>query len=855
MRLNARFALAMARREARASRRRFALYGGCMALGIAALVGLQGLRASVTGAVAAQSQRLLGADLRLESREPFAPEIEALAAALGEASGAPPAQVTRFGSMLLAPSGRSRLVDVHGVEGGFPFYGEVATSPEGLWGELARDAPVALLDPGLLLQLDAAVGDTLTLGRARFRVAGVVLRAPGGLGLRARLAPRVFIPRARVEQTGLIQPGSLREHLLYLRAPAERLRPWLDAHRAGLRAARVRVETPEEHAEDLSRGFGTLTRYLGLVGLAALSLAGVGIAAGARVFVREKLDTVAVLRALGASSRDVLAAYAPLAAALGAGAGLAGAALGSALQWGLPHLLAPVLPARVESGFEPAAVATGVVLGLWLALLFCAAPLFDLAQAPPLRALRRDFAGERMPRAGRAALASAVAASLLAASLWQAPRPLLGLAFGAGLAAALAALALAARGATALLRRRRPRRAPYWLRQGIANLFRPRNHTAATVVAVGFGLFLLATLAGVRHNVLRELAADAAPGRPNIVLFDVQPDEREALRAFAAGRGAAPLEEAPLVSARLAAVNGQPVGERLRDESLERELRWALSREYRATYAPRLRESEALAAGRWWTPAELAGQAPAAVSLETEIADALGVGPGDALTWDVQGVAVESVVRSLRDVDWGHPGVNFFVVFAPGALEQAPQTSVMLLRIEDADARAAFQRDLAGRFPSVSALDASLVLAALGALLRELSVAVRLLALFVLATGLAVLVAAAAASRDERTREALLLRTLGASSGCVRRILATEAAALACLATGVGTALGVAASLGLVRLVFELPFEAPWGELLALALATFAVGAGLGASGGGPGRSGSALAALREAEQSGAGAG
>lgn len=853
--MNGRFVLAMARREARASRRRFALYGGCMALGIAALVGLQAVRASVEGAVAEQSQRLLGADLRLESREPLAPELERLADELGRAAGAAPSHVTRFGSMALAPSGRSRLVDVHGVEGGFPFYGEVVTEPAGLWGELAGDAPVALVDPSLLVQLDAAVGDTLTLGRARVRVAGVVLRAPGSFGVRTQLAPRVFVPRGLLERTGLLQPGSLQSQLLYVRAPRVRLGPWLEANRSRYEAARVRVKTVDGYAEDLSRNFGTLTRYLGLVGLAALSLAGIGIAAGARVFVREKLDTVAVLRALGAGSSEVLATYSLLALALGVGAGLAGAALGSALGAVLPRLLASVLPTDVGAPFEVAAAATGVGLGVWLTSIFCAAPLLDLAHAPPLRALRRDFTGERAPRAGRVLLALGVLASLLAASLWQAPRAASGLAFAAGLAGVLALLLLAAAGSSALLRRLRPRRGPYWLRQGVANLFRPRNHTSATVLAVGFGLFLLATLLAVRHNVLRQLALDARPGRPNLVLFDVQPDQREALRAFADSRGAALVEEAPLVSVRLAAVNGVPVDQRLGDESLGRELRWALGREYRTTYEAHLRESERVVAGRWWGSDARPGEGPAPVSLEADIAATLGVSVGAALTWDVQGVPVESVVRSLRHVDWGHAGVNFFVVFPPGVLEQAPQTSVLLLRLADAGARAAFQRDLVGRFPNVAALDATLLLGALSALVHDMVLAVRLLALFALATGLAVLVAAAAASRDERTREALLLRTLGASSRTLRRILATEATALACLATGLGSALALAAAWALVHWLFDLPFDPPWGELAALVLSTLAVTAGLGASGGRPARVASPLAALRESERTGAGAG
>ena len=273
------------------------------------------------------------------------------------------------------------------------------------------------------------------------------------------------------------------------------------------------------------------------------------------------------------------------------------------------------------------------------------------------------------------------------------------------------------------------------------------------------------------------------------------------------------------------------------------------------TYNAALRVSESVVAGRWWTPEDLAATDPAAVSLETDIAGTLGVKPGDSITWDVQGVRVPTVVRSLRQVDWGRLGVNFFVVFPPGVLEQAPQSMVFLLRLADAEARAEFQRDLIGLFPNVSALDASVILRALDALLGQVGLAIRILALFTLATGLAILVAAAAAGRHERTREALLLRTLGASSRTVRNIAVTEAVALGAIAAGVGSGLAFLASWALVRFVFELHFDPPLGDLAGLALGTLGITATLGAASARPARARSPLAALRDAELTGTGAG
>ncbi len=853
--MNRRFALAMARREARGARRRLLLYGSSMALGIAALVALQGMRSTVAAAVDARSRTLLGADVRLESRAPFTGEAARLLAELEVLAEAPAAHVTRFGSMVLAPSsGRTRLMDVHGVDPAYPFYGAIETDPPGAFAELQGEEPVALVDPGGLVQLDVAPGDPLVVGALHLRILGTLRRTPGTVGLRTSLAPRVFIARRHVAATGLVERGSLVDHHAYLRVAPEVLAPWLEARRGALDAAHVREDTVEEAQRDASQSFAALTRTLGLVGLAAVLLGGIGVAAGVRVWVRERLDSAALLRSLGAAFGDVLAAYGIVAIGLGAVAGLSGAVAGTALQAALPALLAEFLPVEVALRVDPVAIATGFGLGVFVTGLFVAGPLFDLARVPPLRALRRDFEAEPGSRAGRAALLVALGGALVAASLWQAPTWRAGLAFAGGLGLVLAALAGASFAAMAWLRRHPPRRAPFWLRQGLANLSRPRNHTLSTTLAIGFGLHLVATLHAVERNVLAQIARDTRPDRPNLVLFDVQRDQLVELGAFLAERDAPVLEQAPLVTARVARVRDRDVGDWLRaGGEMPRDLRWALRREYRLTWSGELRESEALVAGAWWTDARRRPGEPAPVSLEEDLAATLGVGLGDTLVWDVQGASVPSVVASLRAVDWGRLATNFLAIFPPGVLEEAPQSSVLLLRVPGSGARAELQRDLVARFPNVSSLDATLILEALDTVLGQLGLAVRALSLLTLATGLLILLAAAAASRHERTREALLLRTLGASGRLVQRVVATEAIALGALAVGVGAVTAILASAALVIFFFELPYRPPWGDLALLALASFVATAGLGWWHGRPAARGSPLAGLREAELRGSG--
>lgn len=840
------FVVQMIRREARASRRALMLYGSCMALGIAALVGLHGLRAATEHALDTQSRRLLGADLRISSRAPIEGEGAAPVVALAKTSGTSLSRMTRFGSMAMAvTSGRSRLVDIQSVESNFPLYGEVESQPSDRFAAIhGEERPAALVDSSLLIQLDTGIGEELAIGDVVFAIVGTIKKAPGGFGMQTQIAPRVLISQKWLDATGLIRPGSLVEYLIFVNMDAERLAPWLTQHRKALEGAHIRVQTVAGYQRELNRSFAVLTRYLGLVGLAALALGGVGVAAGIRVFVREKLESVALLRSLGAGSREIIAIYGVLALTLGTASGLAGSLVGVALQWGLPQFMQGLLPTEIPIRFEPAAVVTGIVLGLWVTLLFAAGPLIDLVRISPLRALRADFAQEKIPIGGRLGLLVALGVSLVAVSVWQAPRWIVGLGFAAGLVVALGSLAATAWFAMRWLRAHPNPRLPYWLRQGVANLFRPRNHTLSSVMTIGFGLFLVSTLHSVQVNVMQQLATDTRPGRPNLILFDVQPDQIEALEAELAARNAPIQDRAPLISARIAGIEGRDIGQWLADDPKNRQLRWGLQREYRLTYNAQMRPTETLVAGRWWS--EGAGdEEPVPVSVETSIADSLGLEVGDAMTWDIQGVPIESVVTSVRKVDWGRLATNFFVVFPPGLIEAAPQTTVLLTHIADDDRRATLQRDLVRRFPNVSVLDATLILRAVDTMMNRIAVAVRVLALFTLATGFMILVAATLTAREERAREVLLLRTLGASTTTLRRILTTEVVVLGALAAWVGSTIALLASWALVRFLFELPFDPPWRDLALLAVATLAMSAGLGSFGGRAIHASSPLAGLR----------
>ncbi|HWP37977.1 MAG TPA: FtsX-like permease family protein, partial [Gemmatimonadales bacterium] len=429
------FALAMARREARASRRRLALYMSSITLGVAALVAINSFRENVTAGINAEARNLLGADIELTSRQPFDSVIEGLLDS-ARREGIELARVTSFASMALAiRSGGSRLVEVRAIGGAFPFYGAIETDPPGLWPRL-QEQRFALVDPALLVQLGASVGDTLGIGETRFAIAGIVTRTPGEIALRTAIGPRVFIPARYLAETELLRFGSAARYRAFLRMPDDAaVQRFLNRNVQTLRDRQVGFDTVSERQDELRDSMDMLARFLGLVGLVALLLGGVGVASAVAVFARDKLPIAAVLRCLGATQRDVFVIYVLQAAALGLAGAAAGVVIGLVVQAQLPDLLSDFLPIEVGVSPDWLTALAGLGIGAWVAVLFALLPLLAVRNVSPLTALRRDFdEGPRRRDPVRLVVLALLAASVLAISLWQAPNAAWGLSFAGAVA-------------------------------------------------------------------------------------------------------------------------------------------------------------------------------------------------------------------------------------------------------------------------------------------------------------------------------------------------------------------------------------------------------------------------------------
>jgi putative ABC transport system permease protein len=840
---------ALAWRDSRAVRKRLALFMSAISIGVAALVAIDSYAGNVTAAVHEQSRALLGGDLIVRSRSAFAPAVDTVLDSL-RGAGARVARITSFASMgVVRGQPGTRLVQVRAVEPGFPFYGTIDTRPARQWSVLHRGANV-LVDPSLLVALDAQVGDSLQLGFATFAITGTLENVPGDAAIASAFGPRVFIPASMLDETGLLVFGSRAEYEAMIATPtgtdvgkfAKDLRGQLDS-------ARVRVRTAEDTERNLTDGVTQLHRFLGIVGLVALLLGGIGVASAIHAYVSEKIDTVAILRCMGATTAQVITIYAATAAAMGLLGALGGAALGVVTQFALPGILGDFMPVDVRPTLAPAAVVAGLVTGVWVALIFALRPLLAIRNVSPLQALRRTVS--ELPRgrwwrdvprlvATAALVVSLVIITRARAGDWQETAGMLG-----AIGGALLVLTLVAAGLTWVARRVVRDHWPFVVRHGISSLHRPGSQTRPIVLALGFGAFLISTLYVTQANLIRHLTLSGEATRANMAFFDVQADQIERVDSLVRQHGHPILQRVPIVPMRIAEIGGRSVAALIADTS-DHISGWAVRREYRSSWRDTLVGSERIVAGKWFTPNEPGDRALAEVSLEREIAAELGVGVGDTIVWDVQGVRVPSRVTSIREVNWARFEPNFFAVFEPGALEGAPASHVVLTGVADVTSRARLQRAVVDVYPNVSSLDLALIQDSVERILDKVAVAVRFMALFSLVTGALVLFSAVAATRRRRIREAVLLRTLGATRPQIRRMMLTEYAVLGALGAATGVLLSLGGAWGIVHYMFELPFALASGASLAIAGGMMLLTIVLGLTSGRRVLSETPMAALRE---------
>ncbi len=804
--------LRLAWRDARRQRRRLFLCALSIVFGVAALVAINSFADNLDVAIQKESKELLGADLQIASRTPFTDTAEAWFQELGGEQ----ARETRFGSMAYFPgNGQSRLVQVRALGGGFPWYGEFETHPAGL-NPAQLDEPVAVVDPLLMAQYELKPGDTLKLGETEFTITGEIVQVPGEAAFAGIFAPRIYIPMSQLEGTGLIGFGSIAFHRVYLANPTAGPEESRKILKERFPDERLNIDTVKERKEDIGEPLDNLARFLGLVGFVALLLGGVGIAGSVQVYLRDKRDSAAILRCIGASARVAFGVFLAQVLAVALLGATLGAIIGVFAQTMLPRLLADFLPFTIDTFLSWPNILIGLAYGALIAFLFALFPLLPLRRISPLRALRAEFDPPRRRDPLIVPLILLIIALLTGFCMAQAAKWYEGLWFAVGLGVALLILGLGAQLLKMCLAKfARPK--GFTMRQGLANLHRPNNRTVLLVVTLGMGAFLIFTLRMIESALLTQSELADTANEPNLLLFDIQPDQHEGVYDIIRAEGLDIMEESPVVTMRLLKVKGRSVADIKQDKENKID-GWILNREWRSSYrnapGPAEEISEGEYVGDWPSMEE-----PVPISLEKDMAADLGMQIDDTLTFDVQGIPMQVRVSSLREVDWTRMRPNFFATFPTGVLEEAPHWWIAVTRTPSVEVTADLQRKIFEAYPNVSAIDLRIVIAALQKVLGRVNFAIRFMALFTVLTGIVVMAATLITSRYQRVRESVLLRTLGAGGSQVRAIMAVEYALLGALAglLGVGTAL--AAGIALTHFAFNLEIGIPWGEsVLAIAL-------------------------------------
>jgi putative ABC transport system permease protein len=805
-----RFILQMAWRDTRASRRRLLLYSLSIVLGVAALVGISALGENLRQAVDTQAKALLGADLAVSARAEFSMKaLDRLRAVMGDQ-----ARGISTNTMATFPDGSRRLVQLAAVEGAFPFYGEVETVPAGALARLAEGNNV-IVDEAALTQSGLGVGGELKLGATAFTVVGALKKYPGQSPMASMFAPRMQVSMAALSATGLLKRGSLSQHSFYLRlSPGAEPAALAEKLRADLRSERLHFTTAEERKEQIGDMLRNLFSFISLVGFLALFLGAVGIASALHVFIRQRLATVAVLRCLGASARTGFAIYLTQGLGLGLMGTLLGVALGLGLQAALPEILRDYVPYHIEFAVSWLALAKGIGAGVGVSGLFTLLPLLEVRRVAPLNVLRSGFEEDGAPRDPlRWWIYAAIGLALFAFATLQTGYWQVGAAFSAAMGVSFVVLGGAARGLIWVARRAPTGWLAYPWRQGVANVHRPNNRTLLLMMSLGLGTFLLLTLGLVRASLLARIEGMGAGSRPNLMFFDVQPDQVDRLEAVARREGVPLMKTTPIVTMRLTSLKGRSTEDLVADgrNALPS---WALRREYRSTYRRSLDDAEQVTEGSF-TGTVSAGTARVPVSIEAGLAKDLQLRLGDELEFNVQGVPLPAVIGSIRKVEWQRMQTNFFFVFPEGPLDGAPATFAAAARARDAAETARLQRAVAQELPGVSAIDLGFVLRLFDGIFQKVAWAISFLASFTVITGVVVLASAVLMGRHQRVREAVLLRTLGAQRGQLRRMLLAEYAVLGLLAAATGGVLAVAANALLAKFLFKVSPVPPLPLLLA----------------------------------------
>jgi putative ABC transport system permease protein len=810
--------LRFALREMRGGLRGFYVFVACIALGVMAIAGVGSFSESLSGGLAREGRAILGGDVAfsLIQREASAQE-RAFLAARGRLSTA-----ATLRAMARADGERSALVEIKAVDDAYPLYGDVVLDPAmPLHEALAEREGVfgAVADAALMARLDLKPGERIAIGEARIDIRAAIRTEPDRLAGGIGFGPRLMLSEEALRATGLLQPGSLVRWHYRVRLPD---------NDAGDRAADALVAATEKTLPDagweirtrnnaspqLERNVERFTQFLTLVGLTALLVGGVGVANAVKGHLDRRRESIATMKALGATGGRVFSVYLTQVLLLSAAGAVIGLALGAALPFAVARLFGSFLPLPIAPALQPLQLALALLYGMTTALAFALWPLGRAHDIPVSALFREEVAPEPgWPRRAYVVATAAVAVLLALLAVVLAYDRRIAAIFVAAAAAIFVALRLVA-WLIMWTARHAPRARGTALRLAVANIHRPGALTATVVLSLGLGVALLATVIQIDGNLARQFRQALPDKSPAFYFVDIQSADAERFDAFVGARASdAVLQRVPMLRGRIVAVNG------IKAEDLKPapNAAWVLQSDRGITYTEDIPAGSRLVEGEWWGK-DYSG--PPLISFEKRIAEGLGLKIGNPVTVNILGRNVTATIANMRTVDWQNLGINFVLVYSPGAFRGAPHTHIATLtypRESTLQEETALLKDIARDFPMVTTVRVKDAIDAVGAVVSNLVMAIRGASVVTLLAAALVLAGALAASHHGRVYDAVILKTLGATRMRLIAAYALEYALLGAATALVGVAAGSLAAWMVVTSMMNLGFV--WLPLPALAAA------------------------------------
>ena len=745
-----------------------------------------------------QSTEVLGADLVLSAPQPVD---------LSEVVGSTIRQTNAMiFPTVIFKGDETQLVSIKAVTPGYPLYGDLKGSDQ-LYGTEAAlegipETGVAWVHPRLLVAMRLSVGDPITVGYKTFRIGKTLTFEPGQGGNFFGIAPRVMINRTDVKATGIVQPGSRVTYQYLMAAGEKQIRKLVPRLKTVMQPGEQLVDV-QEGQPALGNALERAQRFLALIGLMAIVLSGVAIAMAANRYARRHYDVAALLRCFGAQRSQVLRLFAVLVLSAGLAASIVGLIIGIMVQSGLFVILAEMVPGQIPS-ISLLPMLMGVFTGMIVLTGFALPPFIMLGRVSPLRVLRRDL----MPTPLSAWFAYGLALSALLVLMWLMAGTLkLALIILAGCVLMVALLGVIAWLLLKLGGRLRYRVGMSW-RFGINRLLRQMRLSVGQMLAFAIVFLAIVSTTMVRTDLLDTWHSQLPDDSPNYFLVNIIPDKVAAIEQFFKRHHIKTTQLYPMIRGRMTHINSQPVTMAVSKEAQSDN---SLHRELNLTYAAGLREDNKITEGRWWNTDE---HGKHLVSVESRLANRLGIKLGDALLFSIAGQNVEARVLNFRKVQWESFRPNFYMMFPPGVIEQLPATWMTSFYMPDG--KRGVLRELARQYPAVSVLELESIMAKVRKILAQVTHAIEYMLVFILVASLVVLVASLQSTMDVRLHESALMRAMGASRQQLRSGLLAELAFLGLMAG----LLAAAANEGIIYLLYsrilDLDYSLKWQVWLLL---------------------------------------